>query len=84
MLLTDVVMPKLGGADLTQEIRRLYPQIALLYTSGYPTGALTQHGAFTPKMAFIQKPFSPRILALKVREVLDERRDDRQRSVAER
>jgi DNA-binding response OmpR family regulator len=35
-------------------------------------------------MAFIQKPFSPRILALKVREVLDERRDDRQRSVAER
>lgn len=84
LLLTDVVMPKLGGADLTQEIRRLYPQIALLYTSGYPTGVLTQHGAFMPKMAFIQKPFSPRTLALKVREVLDERRDDRQRSVAER
>lgn len=71
LLVTDVVMPGLSGTDLAHEMQRLYPEIAVLYTSGYPNAAVTQHGAFAEEPLLLQKPFAPRALAVKVRDVLD-------------
>ncbi len=83
LLVTDVVMPRLSGADLAHELRRLYPEVVVLYTSGYPNAAVTQHGAFAEEPLLLQKPFAPRALAMKVREVLDAASDDRGLAAAE-
>jgi CheY-like chemotaxis protein len=67
LLLTDVVMPLLGGRGLAERLRVDRPQIKVLYTSGYAEPALAEQMGFE----FIEKPFTPQVLARKVREVLD-------------
>jgi len=71
LVLTDIVMPYLGGHELAEQLRVLRPNIKGLFTSGYTDNVLTQNGILEPKVAFINKPFSPAALAYKVREVLD-------------
>lgn len=69
LLITDVVMPELGGRELADELRRLRPRTRVLFTSGY-----LDMGDATPadqKTAILQKPFALNTLASKVREVLD-------------
>jgi two-component system cell cycle sensor histidine kinase/response regulator CckA len=69
LLLTDVVMPGMGGPDLARAAARLSPNLRVLYTSGY---ASEPDEAFEdPDVAFIGKPFSPMELVSKVRDVLD-------------
>jgi PAS domain S-box-containing protein len=69
LLLTDVVMPGMGGPDLARAAARLSPNLRVLYTSGY---ASEPDEAFEdPDVAFIGKPFSPKELVSKVRDVLD-------------
>jgi CheY-like chemotaxis protein len=68
LLLTDVVMPGMGGPDLARAAARLSPNLRVLYTSGY---ASEPDEAFEdPDVAFIGKPFSPKELVSKVRDVL--------------
>jgi two-component system, cell cycle sensor histidine kinase and response regulator CckA len=71
LLLTDVVMPKLGGKPLADHMTMLYPGIKVLFTSGYAEGALAQHGRLEQDVAFLSKPFTAAALARKVRDVLD-------------
>ena len=71
LLFTDMVMPKLSGDDLAAEIRRDRPAIKLLVCSGYTGDAAAQQGVLDPSIPFLQKPFTPRALAVKVREALD-------------
>jgi PAS domain S-box-containing protein len=71
VLVTDVVMPKLGGRELAERVVALCPEAKVLYISGYTDGGLLQDGALPPGVAFLQKPFTAVRLALKVREVLD-------------
>jgi CheY-like chemotaxis protein len=71
LLLVDVVMPKMSGQLLVQKLLARRPNLKVLYMSGYTGDAITQHGALGANFAFIQKPFSPAVLARKVREVLD-------------
>ena len=71
MLLTDVVMPEMGGRQLAEAIAVKRPGIKILFTSGYTDDAIVHQGMLEPGIAFIQKPYRPKALARKVREVLD-------------
>jgi PAS domain S-box-containing protein len=71
LLLTDMVMPQMGGKTLAEQVARLRPAIRVLFMSGYTDTAIIQHSQTQPRSAFLQKPFSPATLVRKVREVLD-------------
>jgi PAS domain S-box-containing protein len=72
LLLTDVVMPRMGGKELIKWIRTLHRKIKVLFISGYTDHTITYHAGLKPGTPFLQKPFSPTALAKKVREVLDQ------------
>jgi signal transduction histidine kinase/ActR/RegA family two-component response regulator len=71
MLMTDVVMPEMNGRDLAGQITDLYPDIRLLFMSGYTSNVIAHQGVLDDGVAFIQKPFSMADMTEKVREVLD-------------
>jgi PAS domain S-box-containing protein len=70
ILITDVVMPGIGGRELAKKLLSLRPGISVLYLSGYTEDAVVAPGALGPGTAFLQKPFTLQNLAKKVREVL--------------
>jgi CheY-like chemotaxis protein len=71
LLLTDVVMPQMGGRVLAETLMVACPGIKVLYMSGYTDDAIVHHGTLDPGTHFIAKPFSAADLVRKVREVLD-------------
>ncbi len=70
ILITDVVMPGIGGRELAKKLAALRPGIAVLYLSGYTEDAVFNAGSMAPGTAFLQKPFTLQTLARKVRDVL--------------
>ncbi len=71
LLVTDVVMPGLGGRELAARVTAVRPGVRVVYLSGYTPDAVLRHGVEQATAAFLQKPFTPGALTAKVREVLD-------------
>lgn len=71
MLVTDVVMPGLGGRALAEQVIKRYPNVRILFVSGYTDDAILRHGVLQEGVNFLQKPFSPAVLAHRVRDILD-------------
>lgn len=72
VLLTDVVMPRMGGRELVERLMPVRPGMRVLYMSGYTDDALLHHGVVTGAGAwFMEKPFTPAALAEKLREVIE-------------
>ncbi|WP_084489970.1 PAS domain S-box protein [Desulfotignum balticum] len=76
LLMTDVVMPEMNGRDLAGKLTALYPDIRLMFMSGYTANVIAHHGVLDAGVAFIQKPFSMTDLMVKVREVLGKEPDE--------
>jgi len=71
LLLTDVVMPGMSGAVLAVRMRERYPNLKVLYSSGYTENVIMHHGVLEENIAFLSKPYRPAELVQRVREVLD-------------
>ncbi|HEX6048588.1 MAG TPA: response regulator [Gemmatimonadaceae bacterium] len=71
LLLTDVMMPGMNGCDLAERMIALQPSLRVLFISGYAEDSLADHLRRVGQAAFLGKPFKPKALVTKVRELLD-------------
>jgi CheY-like chemotaxis protein len=71
LVVTDVVMPRMGGKVMAEWLKTTYPNLKVLFTSGYTEDAIAHHGVLDEGVEFLPKPYSPASLARKVRELLD-------------
>jgi PAS domain S-box-containing protein len=76
LVITDVVMPQMGGRQLAKSLQALRPEIQVLYVSGYTESSVVRNGNLAEGQVFLQKPFTPLALARRARELLDQRRAD--------
>lgn len=72
LLLTDVVMPRMGGEEIARALRQMRPSLKVLFMSGYTKSAVVHDGPSDSPVAFLQKPITPETLLRKVRAVLDD------------
>jgi signal transduction histidine kinase len=71
LVITDVIMPQMGGRVMAEWLKSSFPGIKILYTSGYTDDAVTHHGVLDQGVAFLPKPYTPATLTRAVRELLD-------------
>jgi len=73
LLVTDVVMPRLSGKAVADQLKVLRPEMKVLFISGYSDESVMRHGSAGAGWNFLQKPFSPTVLAYKIRDLLDKK-----------
>jgi len=71
LAVTDVVMPLMGGKVMAEWLKITYPDLKILFTSGYTDDAIAQHGVLETGVEFLSKPYTPALLAHKIRGILD-------------
>lgn len=76
LVITDVIMPQMGGKEMADRLHASWPDLEILFTSGYSDDAITHHGVLDSGIAFLSKPYTPAALARKVREMLDAKPDE--------
>lgn len=70
LLVTDVVMPRMNGRELSVQLRRLRPDLKVLFISGYTADVIVHMGVLDEGVHFLQKPFAPKDLATRIRKAL--------------
>jgi signal transduction histidine kinase/CheY-like chemotaxis protein len=78
LLITDVVMPEMNGRQLSKQLQSLHRDLKILFISGYTADVIAHRGVLETGVHFLSKPFSKKDLAVKVRQVLDRAKDNRQ------
>ena len=71
LIVTDVVMPEMGGSELAEKIREVNPHAKILFMSGYTEDKVIRDNLLSPGAAFLEKPFTPEALTKKAREILE-------------
>jgi CheY-like chemotaxis protein len=71
LVILDVIMPKMNGREVYDEIRRIVPNMRVLFCSGYARDVVISQGGLEEGMDYLAKPFTPKELLMKIREVLD-------------
>jgi len=71
LVVTDVIMPQMGGRVMAEWLKTANPDLKILFTSGYTDDAITHYGVIETGVEFLPKPYKPATLVLKVREMLD-------------
>jgi PAS domain S-box-containing protein len=74
LVVLDIIMPKMNGKEVSDKVKEIRPGMNMVFISGYPADFITSRGMLDEKIELIEKPFNPRNLLRKVREVLDRRR----------
>jgi two-component system, cell cycle sensor histidine kinase and response regulator CckA len=75
LVVTDVIMPQMNGKVMAEWLKTSFPDLKILFTSGYTDDAIAQHGVLEAGIAFLSKPYSPATLTRKVRAMLDDEPD---------
>jgi two-component system, chemotaxis family, CheB/CheR fusion protein len=78
LLLTDVILPQMSGRELADRVAQQRPEARVLFMTGHTEDAIVHHGVLEPGVALLQKPFTPPMLARKVRSVLDTQKPEKQ------
>jgi CheY-like chemotaxis protein len=76
-VVTDVVLPMMSGREVASRLRQDKPTLPVLYISGYTRGSISDVELVDRHTAFLSNPFTPRVLAERVRDVVDRRRANR-------
>ena len=71
LLVTDVIMPRMGGRELMEKLHMVFPGHKVLFISGYTDNSIVHHGILEEGIEFLQKPFTPSAILRKIRTVLD-------------
>ncbi len=71
LVITDVIMPRMGGKVMAEWLKITYPNLKILFTSGYTDDAIANHGVLDEGVEFLPKPYTRSTLSRKVREILD-------------
>jgi PAS domain S-box-containing protein len=71
LLMTDVILPEMNGRELADRMLSFYPEMKILFNSGYSADVIAHHGVLLDDTFFLQKPFSREALAIKIRETLN-------------
>ena len=71
LVLTDLIMPEMGGHELVERLRARHPELRVLFMSGYADKAMTSNGAMRRGTAYVEKPFTVELLMQRLREVLE-------------
>jgi CheY-like chemotaxis protein len=77
LVLTDIIMPEMGGHELIERLRARRPNLRVLFMSGYAERVFTRNGSMPPGTGFVEKPFTVETLMRRLREVLDARVEER-------
>lgn len=72
LVVTDVIMPGMNGGALAERLKLFYPDIRIIFASGYTEDTIVHQGVLEPGISYLRKPFTPSTLAVRVRDALDE------------